>query len=161
RPCVPGDGFFIAVEDGRYVGLCSVNGCDAAPGQVRHGTTGVVPERRRRGIGTALKRAAIEHACARGFRTIGTSNKPSQPAILALNEKLGFKRRWSSVTLERCLRELARLDPAIYDAYAGSYRAPAGPTLLVTKEDGRLFAAFLGQKVELFPESERSFFIKW
>jgi len=159
RPCVPGDAFFIAVEDGRYVGLSSVNSCDA--GQVKLGTTGVVPERRRRGIGTALVRATIELARARGHRAIRAAGKPSQPAILAVGEKLGFKRRHSSVTLEKCLREVARLDPARYDAYAGSYRSPPGPTLLVTKEDGRLFAAFLGQKVELFPESERSFFIKW
>lgn len=161
RPCVPGDGFFIALEDGRYVGLASVNGCDAAPGQLRHGTTGVLPERRRRGIATALKRAAIQFARRNGYQEIRTSNRPSEPAILALNEKLGYKRRYSSVTLERCLREVARLDPSRYDAYAGSYRTPPGPTVLVTVEDGRLFAAFLGQKVELFPESERSFFIKW
>jgi GNAT superfamily N-acetyltransferase len=161
RPCVFPDGYFIAVEDGGYVGLCSVNVCDAAPGQARHGTTGVVPERRRRGIGMALKRAAIHFARGKGYRAIRTSNRPSQPAILALNERLGYTRRYASISLERCLRDVARLDPALYDAYVGRYAAPPGPTVLVTKEAGRLFAAFLGQKVELFPESERSFFIKW
>jgi RNA polymerase sigma factor (sigma-70 family) len=160
RPCVLPDGHFIAVDGERYVGACDVHVCGAAPEQVRRGFTGVVPERRRQGIATALERAAIAFARARGFRGIRASAGPGQAAILALSEKLGYVRRASSVTLERCLRDVVRVDPAVYDGYVGRYRGDRRE-LVVTKEDGRLFAELIGQKVELFPESERAFFVKW
>src|SRR5262249_39955231 len=161
RPCVPHDGYFIAVAGDEYVGVCDVNRCGAAPGQLVHGFTGVVPERRRQGIGTALVRAAIRFARAGGYSYIRAFVRPDQADLLALDEKVGFRRRWSSVTLEKCLRATARVDPAVYDAYVGRYQGEPGPTLVVTKEDGRLFAELSGQKVEPYPESERTFFVKW
>jgi hypothetical protein len=85
--------------------------------------------------------------------------------VLALNEKIGFRPRLSLVTLEKCLREVKKVAPALYDAYAGRYRGgDDGPrpdfVFTIAKEGERLTAEFVGQKVELFPESEASFFIK-
>jgi CubicO group peptidase (beta-lactamase class C family) len=58
-------------------------------------------------------------------------------------------------------RELARVDPKVYGAYAGQYQV-MGAAVTVTAENGRLFiqAPPLGpDKVELYPESETKYFI--
>lgn len=58
-------------------------------------------------------------------------------------------------------RKAVKVDPAIYDAYAGSYELDSGGSIKVYKEAARIFAAFEGQgTVELFPETETKFFIK-
>jgi hypothetical protein len=82
---------------------------------------------------------------------------------LALNEKLGFCHLFSHVTLERCLKEVVAVEPRIYDQYAGLYRDDERrPDLVFTVENegGRLTLECIGQKVELFPESETQFFTK-
>jgi GNAT superfamily N-acetyltransferase len=158
------DGYFIARQGGEYIGVCDVHLRGAAPGQVVHGFTGVRRDFRRQGIATALKRSAIRYAREAGYRTIRTNNRPADAAMLALNERLGFRRRFSHVTLERCLRPIVARDPRDYDAYVGRYRdrvQAADRTFVVTKEDNRLFAEFLGQKVELFPDTNTTFFVKW
>ncbi len=69
----------------------------------------------------------------------------------------------SYVTLEKCLKEVARVSPYLYDEYAGHYRdEERRPDLLfdVRNEGGWLTLECIGQKVELFPESEISFFVK-
>jgi D-alanyl-D-alanine carboxypeptidase len=54
-----------------------------------------------------------------------------------------------------------RLDPAIYDAYAGEYELAPGFILTVTREGDRLMTQATGQsKVEVFPSSETEFFLK-
>ena len=53
---------------------------------------------------------------------------------------------------------MKKVEPALYDAYAGRYRGGEGPrsdfVFTIAKEGERLTAEFIGQKVELFPESE-------
>jgi CubicO group peptidase (beta-lactamase class C family) len=57
-------------------------------------------------------------------------------------------------------RQAIRLDPAIYDRYAGVYELQPGFDLTITREGDRLMAQATGQeKVELFPESETEFFL--
>jgi hypothetical protein len=56
-------------------------------------------------------------------------------------------------------REVARVDPKIYEAYAGQYEM-SGMTLTITSENGRLFGQPAGRsKDELYPESETKFFL--
>jgi putative CocE/NonD family hydrolase len=53
------------------------------------------------------------------------------------------------------------LDQKIYDAYVGQYELAPGFIITITKEDGKLMGEAPGQpKLELFPESETSFFLK-
>ncbi len=53
----------------------------------------------------------------------------------------------------------AKIDPAIYDQYAGQYEFPNVGILTVTKEGDKLFAQMVGQpKLELLPRSESEFF---
>ncbi|HEX7177502.1 MAG TPA: GNAT family N-acetyltransferase [Pyrinomonadaceae bacterium] len=164
-PYVLPDAYFIAVHGDQYVGVCDLNLRETAPGGVTHGFTGVRREWRRQRVATALKARAVEYARSHGYRTVRAFNSPAHGAVLALNEKIGFRPRLSLVTLEKCLREVKKVEPALYDAYAGRYRGgDDGPrpdfVLTIAKEGERLTAEFVGQKVELFPESEASFFIK-
>ncbi len=163
-PHVRPDAFFIAKDGDQYVGVTDLNLLDAIPGGVSHGFTGVRAEYRRRGIATALKVCAIEYAARHGFKTIRAFNRPAHSSLLALNEKLGFRHLFSYVTLERCLKEVVRVEPHLYDEYAGRYRdEERRPDLLfvVKNEGGRLTLECIGQKVELFPESENRFFVKF
>ena len=58
-------------------------------------------------------------------------------------------------------RAVARVDPAVYDAYAGEYELAPGFVLAVTREGDRLMTQATGQaKVEVFPSSETEFFLK-
>ncbi|HEX8137874.1 MAG TPA: GNAT family N-acetyltransferase [Pyrinomonadaceae bacterium] len=158
------DAYFIAREGDRYVGVTDLNLLEAMPGGVSQGFTGVRREYRRKGIATALKACAVEYARERGFKTIRALLRPVHSSLLALNEKLGFKHLASYVTLERCLKEVVRLEPSVLDEYAGEYRDDERRpelTYVVRNEGGRLTAEFAGQKVELFPESETRFFVKY
>lgn len=56
-------------------------------------------------------------------------------------------------------RVAVQLDPAIYNAYPGSYRFSPAFKVVVTREGDRLFAQATDQpRVELLPESETRFF---
>ena len=58
-------------------------------------------EYRRRGIATALKLRAFDYAREHRYKSIRTFNHSTQTKILSLNEKLGFKREFGDVTMER------------------------------------------------------------
>ncbi len=162
RPYVIEDAYFIAKDGEDYIGVTDLNLLEAIPGGLSAGFTGVRREYRRRGIATSLKARAIEYAQEHGFRTIRAFNRPEHSALLALNKRLGFRHPYSHVTLEKCLREVVEIKPAVYDNYSGHYRDERRPELLfdVKKEEGRLTLECIGQKVELFPTSEASFFTK-
>jgi hypothetical protein len=75
----------------------------------------------------------------------------SQTALAKFMEKRLAKAR---------ARVLARVDPAILDAYVGGYQRPTR-VLQVTREGDRLFLDYpKGFKSELFPESDVKFFFK-
>jgi hypothetical protein len=55
----------------------------------------------------------------------------------------------------------ARVDPALYDAYAGAYELAPTFVLTVTREGDHLMSQATGQqKFEIFPSSETEFFYK-
>jgi len=56
-------------------------------------------------------------------------------------------------------RVLAKVEPAVYQKYAGLYELDDGFKITMTAEDGRLWAQGQGQsKFELLPESETKYF---
>ncbi|HEX9160233.1 MAG TPA: serine hydrolase, partial [Thermoanaerobaculia bacterium] len=58
-------------------------------------------------------------------------------------------------------RKETQLAPEVLDRYVGRYELAPHFILTVTREGGRLFTQATGQgKVEVFPESERDFFLK-
>ncbi|MBA2304629.1 MAG: DUF3471 domain-containing protein, partial [Acidobacteria bacterium] len=56
---------------------------------------------------------------------------------------------------------LAKVDPALYDHYAGKYELGPGFVITMTREGNSLMTQATGQGTfELFPESETKFFAK-
>src|SRR5262249_7244056 len=92
RPFVLPDACSIANHDERYVGFSDLILLEALPGGVSFGFTGVAREYRRQSIATALKLRAIEYARKHNYSSLRAWATPSQTAVLALNEKLGFQR---------------------------------------------------------------------
>ena len=84
------EGFFIALEDDRYVGISHVWKNSAEKGTLDTGFTGVLPAYRRMGIATALKVCAVDYAQKHGFTMIKTHNNQRNRAMLAINERFGF-----------------------------------------------------------------------
>ncbi len=159
-PYVLPEAYFIAKRGDEYVGVSDVSLFEAVPGGLTQGFTGVKREYRRRGVATALKVREILYAQSHGYQIIQSFNKPEQVAIRALNEKLGFKLMFEHVMLEKCLRDVVEVESRVYDEYAGKYR-DGGLEVVVRNEDGRLTMECVGQKVQLFPTSEKSFFVKY
>jgi len=161
-PYVLPEAYFIAKRGDEYVGVSDVSLFEAVPGGLTQGFTGVKREHRRGGLATALKVCEVLYAQSHGYQIIQTFNKPEQIAIRALNEKLGFEVTCEHVMLEKCLRDVVAVDSRIYDEYVGHYRDDARPEfeMIVRNEDGRLTLECVGQKVQLFPTSETSFFVK-
>jgi CubicO group peptidase (beta-lactamase class C family) len=58
-------------------------------------------------------------------------------------------------------KEAVKVDPAIYDGYAGEYELAPGFTITIMREGDKLMSQATGQaKIELFPESKTRFFAK-
>jgi RNA polymerase sigma factor (sigma-70 family) len=169
RPYVLPDACFLAKYHDDYVGFTDLTLLEAVAGGLTHSFTGVAREFRRQGVAMALKRRAIEYARARGYHTIRAFNRPCHAALLSLNDKLGFRRAFSYVTLEKCLKEVARVNPSTYDAYVGRYRPdpavlskhglPFGFAVTIRKVGDKLFSEVGDMQDELFPASQTEFFI--
>ena len=56
------------------------------------GTTGVLAAHRDRGVATLVKLASLRYLKAHGYTEARTHNDTANPSILALNEKLGYRR---------------------------------------------------------------------
>jgi RNA polymerase sigma factor (sigma-70 family) len=163
-PWVLPEAYFIAKDGDRYVGVTDLSLYDAMSGSLTQGFTGVLPSYRGRGIGTALMARAIDYARRNTYRTIQSFNRPTQTAIASLNERLGFRVQFEHVTLEKCLLEVSKVDPKIYEHLAGRYQAADNgriSEITVRNEAGKLTAEFIGQKVELFPISVSNYFVKY
>ena len=85
------DAFFVAVARGDYVGVHFLR---QVPGSraLMTGDTGVTRKYRRQGLALALKLRGVGYAQAHGHPLIRTLNDSSNQSILALNQRLGFRR---------------------------------------------------------------------
>jgi GNAT superfamily N-acetyltransferase len=84
------DAFFIAKQSGTYLGFTGEVG------------TGVRPGSRNQGIATALKARAIVYAQEHGRTTLHTAT--GNPAMLRVNERLGYRRATTEIRLVKVLR---------------------------------------------------------
>jgi GNAT superfamily N-acetyltransferase len=109
-PCPP-EAVFLAKRGDRYLGFTGGVG------------TGVRPADRNRGIATALKVRAVAWARDRGAETVATAS--GHPAMLRVNEKLGFRRIATEVRLVKRLREAAPGEPPRSTAEPGGAPDPA------------------------------------
>jgi GNAT superfamily N-acetyltransferase len=91
---------YLAVHEGRTVGLSEFTVSKLAPAHAETGLTGVRREYRRRGLATALKAVALARAQLRGVETMWTNNEENNP-MFALNLKLGFQTAWNYIVMTR------------------------------------------------------------
>jgi GNAT superfamily N-acetyltransferase len=96
------DTFFLAKVDGMFIGYTALGPDHCAPEAIGTGPTAVRPEYRGRGVATALKVLALTHARQQGWRTAVT--RSASPAMIRVNEKLGFHRGRAEVRLVRRLK---------------------------------------------------------
>ncbi len=105
RPRIMPQGFFVAREGDRLIGLSALAYIEGDTEQALQHWTGVLPAYRRQHIATALRLCAIDAAQRLGYQALITYADHSAPLMLALNEKLGFERSFNYVTLEKTVQE--------------------------------------------------------
>jgi mycothiol synthase len=81
---------FVALEGEEVVGYACLH-VTGTRHRLEHGLTAVLPGHRRRGIGSALKRAEIAWAAERGYTELETGMAEGNPGIRGLNESLGYE----------------------------------------------------------------------
>jgi GNAT superfamily N-acetyltransferase len=102
-PSLLPEGYMIAKDGSKYVGLSTVWRIDKEPRSLVQGNTGVRREYRGRGIAVALKLGVIDFARRNGYEKVKTWNASDNAPMLAVNTKLGFKREVGWITLEKSL----------------------------------------------------------
>jgi RNA polymerase sigma factor (sigma-70 family) len=168
RRDVSPDACFLAKCGDEYVGFTDLNHIEPIPHGIMHGFTGVARAFRRQGVATALKVRAIEYAQTHGYQTVRAFNLSAHKEMIALNEKLGFTRRYCYVTVEKFVKEPVQVEARIYDDYVGyyvpdpamlaKYRVPSDFTITIKNIAGRLVSLARDMVDEMFPESETDFF---
>lgn len=103
-PTLLPDGWFIAVDGDRYVGLSVLWRNLADEKKLSTGLTGVVRSHRRRGLATAMKVRALEFARAYGATVVDTDNEENNP-MFQLNLQLGFTPRPALLEMNKQIRE--------------------------------------------------------
>ena len=102
RPSVLLDGFYVAREGERIVGLSYLT--RRPDGNAEVGETGVLRDSRRRGIARALKMMVTRYAAEKGIRGVHTDNRTDNAGMLAINRELGFVPGEEIVIIEKTLR---------------------------------------------------------
>ncbi|MBB6097100.1 GNAT superfamily N-acetyltransferase [Deinobacterium chartae] len=95
------DAYFVALHEERAIGVSDLYRSEASEGLFT-GFTGVRREYRGRGVALALKLRALRYAQERGVPWVRTDNASTNAAMLAVNERLGFRKEpaWLSMVLE-------------------------------------------------------------
>jgi GNAT superfamily N-acetyltransferase len=101
RPELSWDGSFVIVEErARPVSLATLV-VDHSAGRAENDWTATLPDLRGRGLARLAKLATIRWARNAGIREIVTANDAGNVAMLALNERLGYRRLYEQVELAR------------------------------------------------------------
>ena len=86
------EAYAIAKQGDRYVGLSTVRRLDKEPRGLWQALTGVRREYRGKGVAFAMKLKVLQYAQTNSIEKIKTENATTNIAMLAINNKLGFKR---------------------------------------------------------------------
>ena len=95
---------FVAIEDGKYVGLTGFWISPVEKHKLYTGLTGVVRSHRRKGVATALKVSGLRYAREYGATIIETDNEENNP-MFGLNLQLGFEAQPAWLDFRNVLRE--------------------------------------------------------
>ena len=93
---------FLALDGEEYIGICAL-GYNQAGNTMFNAFTGVHPDYRGRGLALAMKVQATDFAKQQGIVSIRTNNDSENPAMLAINEKLGYARQPGVFQMRRSL----------------------------------------------------------
>ncbi|MBC8065515.1 MAG: GNAT family N-acetyltransferase [Chlorobia bacterium] len=96
------EGSQVALIDGRIIGFTGIYHTEI-DGQLFQWLTAVKREHRGKGIAKALKANAAKWAIANGYRTVRTDNDTRNAPMLAINDKLGFRRLPGMITFRKQL----------------------------------------------------------
>ena len=99
------DAWFVAVDNGEYVGMTNLWTSQANAKLLYVGLTGVARSHRKRGIAMALKVRSVEFALQNGFNEIRTWNETNNQAMLGINNRLGFVRQPAHIEFVKVMRE--------------------------------------------------------
>jgi GNAT superfamily N-acetyltransferase len=97
------DGWFIAKDGERFVGVSNLFTSEELPDVLYQGLTGVLREYRGKGIAMALKLRGVRYAQARGAREIRTWNNTRNRPMLRINEAMGFQKQPVWIEFEKPL----------------------------------------------------------
>ncbi len=103
NPDLTPDGYMIARDGDRYVGLSALWRSETEPRGLYQGNTGVLREYRGQGIAVSLKLRVLEFAKKGGYELVKTWNDSTNAAMLGINKKLGFKRQVGWIIFEKKL----------------------------------------------------------
>ena len=92
----PPETYFIALEDGRAIGYGFL---DVREETWWHGFTAVARAARGKGVASSIKRAQIRWAKANGVTGLRTANEERLVGMLAMNERLGYRRLYTELVL--------------------------------------------------------------
>ena len=85
------DALFLAKFKDCYIGYTCLNVAESDSDCLIQGWTGVRPEYRRQGVGTALKMHGIIYAKQCGYKKIVATPRFTNMASVRMNEKVGFR----------------------------------------------------------------------
>lgn len=97
------DGFFLAKDGERFVGLSNLYKGERDSAVIHQGLTGVIPEYRGRGVATALKLLTVDYAKRHGKREIRTWNNTLNKPMLRINEAMGFQKEPVWIIFQKAL----------------------------------------------------------
>ncbi len=100
---LPQANLIAVAPDGRYVGLNALWLNEKDPSLLGNGTTGVLPDFKRRGMALALKVKNLIWAKQQGYVGIKTFNRSDNLPMWSINERLGFVRKPAWVNFEKRL----------------------------------------------------------
>jgi len=85
------EGSLVALEQGIVVGYAGMLVHANGPAAAEHGLLVVRPDRRRRGLGTALRRAQLAWASANGVHELVDWTQGDNTVVRRFNERLGYR----------------------------------------------------------------------
>jgi mycothiol synthase len=94
------DGSFVAFENGEIVGWAGLNVHANGDAIAEHGLTAVRRDRRRHGIGRALKQTQLYWAAQNGVLELVTWTQKGNEAMQALNRNLGYVDKSKVITFQ-------------------------------------------------------------
>lgn len=96
------EGVFFALIENRLIGLTMLWQSESTT-DLLTGLTAVARDQRRQGVATALKVNALMFAKARGARRVFTDNDTNNTEMIAVNDKLGFRRLPARLSMKKVM----------------------------------------------------------